>query len=56
MHGHGQLVTDLAVLWGFGPWGAPESPWAAQSQQQCSHLLARAGKCWQGWPVTALCQ
>lgn len=52
MHGHGQLVTGLTVLWGFGPRGASESPWAAQSQQQCSPLLARAGR----WPVTALCQ
>lgn len=43
MHGHGQLVTDLTVLWAFGPRGAPESPWAAQSQQQCSRVLALAG-------------
>lgn len=43
MRGHGQLVPDLAVLWVFRRRGAPESPWAAQSRQQCSQVLSWAG-------------
>lgn len=41
-HGHGQLVTDLAVLWGLGP----REPQNHHGQPRGS---SSAVCCWQGW-------